>query len=973
ISPVYPYGTEDVLFDVEDLDEKEYIIQVVTDREIVTTPEISLNGFIVEGGDSLDYDDFAVWEYAVADHLFYDEDNTFQISLEEEGTILSAHLLVSSRDILPLEEESLSDGRRYSGRSPSYSSLLVELLEGQAEMEEIILYFKEEAPRYFFIENEGTGTYLSPETEETFKEIYSGQAFLDTIGVDFPYDLQEIAIQGSRKEIVTPYVEMIFPVENITLPQYATYNYKVLGITDCPDGEISVNGVTAEVSDHFFWVEMSRLGISEADSYYIEATVVHSNGEESADGVWLTIESDSNALSLDQDDSLHVTTDSTFEISGSITGYEKDLEIDGVPVSVPDSRVFSYDVPLEMGLNTIHVDLLSEEGSRVLVSEMRQVYRQDIEPSLTITSPDEGSMTNGDTISVSGTVSPWGLESVYVNGFEAVVSGENYSCSDLPLADEVNLITVQATYETGSTVEESVWVTKDQIAPVISDVSPAEGSFFGIPWTVVSGTVVEENDVTVYVNGLLATVTGDSFSVVVPFSDGGDQTIRISAQDEAGNSTDWPEFSLFYDSYGPEAFEVEIDPEDWTNNTRPTISFETEDAHIGLSHYEVSVNGGSFYDQESPYQLPNLPDGAIPIVVRAYDLFDNYTDSTVYAYIDTVAPEGPDNFRVVPGNERVLLRWEEDSEDRDEGDSYVMGIVGSDEEYSLSEPYEETDGTAYFEQAIEGLVTGDTYQFYIMPVDSVGNIGSVQYDTVTTSETAVEIETNGMSVLEYDNVTMYFPQGALDEVVDQIVMEEVEDEYILEQTTNPVVSPIYSFSVADDAGNLEDHYTFEEPYVGVISFENFEEVEADELIHEHKLAVYYYDDTWGKWFITEENLVNTEDNTITFATDHFTEFTVQATSTETIDYRQWKNMEYPLTGESASHSSIEVSPQGGSASTAMTEFSLPGKNGMDLVIRRLYSSTYSDSDSTLTPINSLCLYSADYLDYNEDTEIDEET
>ncbi len=958
ISPAAPYGNHDALFSLPDYGTRDFSFEIVTAGANVEAPQVFLNGYNLNDVRCQEYDGFDVWEVDAPDHLLKEIDNSLKLEPSFDTRILSAHLISPENRGLLISEGSLSDGRRYSGRATSVDPMLIELLDGQAEMEEIILYFNEQAPGNLYIQDGGTDHYLNPITDSNGERSYGGREFLEKLGLDGLFDLQEIEVKGSRNQIVNPYIELLFPLQDVELPQHVTYHYKVIGITDVPDGEITVNGIPAQVRDNFFWVEMRDLNIREAGENLIEAKVKHPNGNEAVDKALIHIESDSNNITIDQEDRLYTTIDPTFRISGRISGYERDLRINGVPLSVPNHRRFSYDFPLDMGLNLIEIELMSLDGDRVLVRQMRQAYRQEAEPSLSIIFPTDSSMTNKDFIDVSGTVSPWGLESLTVNGFDAAINNGTFFLDSLPLDDVIKPIRVQATYETGVVVEKTVWVEKDQQAPVISDVAPAPGTMVGDSHVEITGTVSEENDVTVFVNGIVAPVTGNWFSLVVPLPLGGNNEIRISAQDEAGNHTDWPVFMIYKDIFGPLPFDVTVTPATWTNDRRPVIEFQTTDADIGLRDYAVSVNGGDFVTQESPNMLPYLPDGKIEITVRAYDLFGNWTDSTAYAFIDTTPPDEPENFRVVPGKDRVLLRWEETDE---ETQAYVIGQVGSEEAITVTRDdfLSQEEGVLFFEKAIERLEPGQTYEFYIKAVDWAGNVGRTYVKSITTSEVTVDLESNGTSLLEYDGLVLYIPQGSLPDVVDKVLMREIEDEIISDQSVFPLVSPIYSFSVGNDEGEEEDHVVFDKPYVGQITYKESPDW-GD--ISEQRLAVYYYDDEWCRWFITDQNIVDPETNTITFMTDHFTDFSVQPTSQDEIEYNQLKGIEYPLTSESITHTPISVSAQGGGASTAMTEFSLPGKNGLDLVLRRTYSSTVADSDCANLPMNSIGLSDTAYLE-----------
>jgi len=113
---------------------------------------------------------------------------------------------------------------------------------------------------------------------------------------------------------------------------------------------------------------------------------------------------------------------------------------------------------------------------------------------------------------------------------------------------------------------------------------------------------------------------------------------RVRTLDSDG---DWGPFSdsrvLRMDTRPPEPFQPVADPPGWTNRTIQLI-FNTTDSGVGLSHYEVEIDGDSQGTQTSPFTLPILSDGEHNITVKAYDLLWNSISAVVKAYSDQTPP-----------------------------------------------------------------------------------------------------------------------------------------------------------------------------------------------------------------------------------------------------------------------------------------------------------------------------------------------
>jgi hypothetical protein len=114
---------------------------------------------------------------------------------------------------------------------------------------------------------------------------------------------------------------------------------------------------------------------------------------------------------------------------------------------------------------------------------------------------------------------------------------------------------------------------------------------------------------------------------------------KVRTRDVEG---DWGPFcgcrQLKIDATPPAGFIPQATPAGWTNGP-VEIAFWTSDKTSGIDRYELSVDGNALSKEMSPYVLPELPDGAYIVVIRAYDKACNHVDERVNVFIDRTGPE----------------------------------------------------------------------------------------------------------------------------------------------------------------------------------------------------------------------------------------------------------------------------------------------------------------------------------------------
>jgi bacillopeptidase F len=157
-----------------------------------------------------------------------------------------------------------------------------------------------------------------------------------------------------------------------------------------------------------------------------------------------------------------------------------------------------------------------------------------------ITSPADGSFTNEENVTVSGTAAPTTTVEIYNNGEEVAsvaTTDEGTFSADIMLEDGANTLTAKAVTEQGSTDESApVTITLDQTKPAVSITSPVDGMKTNRESVTVTGTVEETNLDWVKVNGQEAQVDENGNYSHRMLLNEGENVIEVVATDKAGNN-----------------------------------------------------------------------------------------------------------------------------------------------------------------------------------------------------------------------------------------------------------------------------------------------------------------------------------------------------------------------------------------------------------------------------------------------------
>jgi len=205
---------------------------------------------------------------------------------------------------------------------------------------------------------------------------------------------------------------------------------------------------------------------------------------------------------------------------------------------VADTFRFNYALPQVDGNHVLTFTAVDAAGNRV--DSTRTVHVDRTPPTLSVTTPQNGFITNHTTIGVNATIadaSP--TVSLYMNGV-FLLSCVPSQCSMFtvfpPIPEGPNTLVFMAKDSAGNTsTTQVVMGTRDTQRPTLTVTAPADSSTVSTPTVTVTGTASDAMLKDVKVNGVAVTLNNGAFSKSVDLVVG-QNTIVVIATDSATNA-----------------------------------------------------------------------------------------------------------------------------------------------------------------------------------------------------------------------------------------------------------------------------------------------------------------------------------------------------------------------------------------------------------------------------------------------------
>jgi hypothetical protein len=291
-----------------------------------------------------------------------------------------------------------------------------------------------------------------------------------------------------------------------------------------------------------------------------------------------------------------LTRDSVVTVTGTVSDQSTvTVTINGAPVTVTNGS-FQGAVSVQEGTNVITIKATDSYNNTTTI--VRNIVRDSTPPSLTISAPSIGIITNQSSITVSGTATDTHAVTISVNGTAVSLAQNGSWTGTAALKQGTNTITVVAADAVGNTVTISRTVTADWTAPVLVISSPLDSTITKLSSMTVSGTIKDSTAVTLTINGNSVPISNGTFTTTVNLAEGTNK-ITIVATDAAGNTTSISR-TVRVDRIAPAL--VVSSPLDSviTNLSRVTISGTVKDSTavtLTVNGVNVPINNGSFTTQ----------------------------------------------------------------------------------------------------------------------------------------------------------------------------------------------------------------------------------------------------------------------------------------------------------------------------------------------------------------------------------------
>lgn len=746
----------------------------------------------------------------------------------------------------------------------------------------------------------------------------------------YPVTLNEILCWGSLVNQGAPRLAVTTPV-NGQIYQASDHWIEVTGTVDQADAVVTVNGSPAVRQGERFSAAVPIQPVANGIVQVVTIEARNSRNEPTNEKRTVFLR-DLPMVAFDQAASEYFVKDSTFTVSGTVNDNGLKITVNETAVALK-SRQFSATVPLTEGKNPIIIKATDQKG--VFFEKRIVVFRDTTVPKIMILNPMPDQVVGVPAVSVSGAISDLTPCTVMVNGASVNLDGSGFT-AEVNLALGVNTISVVAVDKLGNQSVAMIKVEYVKSKPVLGVSFPVNNQYLNTGIITVKGTVTDTLPVMVAVNNQQAMISGNEYQVGLCLPEGWN-TLTVRATNEAEVET-VVVLKVLVDETRPLEFQVTADPADWTNNNRPTVTFGTTDQVSEIDRYELAIDNQGFIKVSSPYMLPVLSDGEHLITVKAVDKVGWETLSSTKVYIDTTPPVAVEQFKAVPGDQKVIITWKANLEK--DLKSYILKrtpAFASGDEKTLG-----PEVTEYIDTEVENF---KSYVYTIRASDHIDNIGpETEFSSVKPGITEVRVNPAVETKVEYENVSVTVPVGALPESKTLTItgVDEEEAQALVEKSMAINVSPVYSLGATTNQGTIDTNgVEFEKPVLISIDYK-LEGIY--QYFKESNLRAYYYNYKDNNWEVIPESYVNPEDNKVYFFTDHFSMFSVQASVAPILSPEQISNMGVSPGKGYFQNNQVNVSYSSGSCSVQAKDFTLPGKGGLDMVISRSYDTGMAQAD-----------------------------
>lgn len=327
----------------------------------------------------------------------------------------------------------------------------------------------------------------------------------------------------------------------------------------------------------------------------------------------------------------------------SVTCHNNANDVD-VVVTGTTAWSTTTDLPLVIGENVIVITALDAAGNSGTDTITVTHYVDTTDPTVSITSPTEGSATSSTAVTVTWT----GSDNVGVTGFQYRIDDGDWSAASLDhshtfsgLSQGPHTVDVRAIDGRSNIATASVTFIVDLEAPTLSTTAPAGGALVNTPTVSWTG-----NDALSGIDYYQVRVDSGSWSghlhtltYTFPNLADGPHQAYIRAYDRAGNYMD-RSVNFILDTTPPALIIDDPSPGFVTKTTTVAVQWEAEDSIAGLAGFQYRIDGGPWspLTTSTSQEFADLSDGSHNVTIRSIDQLGNTGEKYIVFTVDTVSP-----------------------------------------------------------------------------------------------------------------------------------------------------------------------------------------------------------------------------------------------------------------------------------------------------------------------------------------------
>ncbi|MGQ9582388.1 MAG: right-handed parallel beta-helix repeat-containing protein [Thermoplasmatota archaeon] len=437
---------------------------------------------------------------------------------------------------------------------------------------------------------------------------------------------------------VPPWVRIDSPTNNELINKV---NVAVEGMAE-PGTWVSVNGLSARMGEAGNW--SVSVPLPKEGPNTVTATC-YDRGKNTAEHT-ITIFRDTIApvINLSWPEEGFIVNQSTITVKGKVDDISGRTLVNDVEVPVGPDGSFAAPVPLSEGPNTIKIECLDAAGNTALVQVTGEL--DTMSPILQVSQPGDGYATNEPSVVVRGYTEEGCA--VTINGNPVQMTRSNFTAT-VALVEGENTFVVTSRDAAGNVQSIVLRVIRDTIGPVLSIISPQNGTIFNTSLIEVRGTT--ERGALVKVNGAGVSFVGGTFVAEVVLTEEGENIITIEALDALKNEA-VTTITVYLDTVPPE-LRITSPPDNFiTKSSTIELRGRTEPGTtVTINDEEVEVDDHGVFIAT----LSLDSDGTHTFTIVAWDVAWNYAEDVVLTIfrdtsVDFNVTEPRNGLRVSRGN-----------------------------------------------------------------------------------------------------------------------------------------------------------------------------------------------------------------------------------------------------------------------------------------------------------------------------------